>query len=121
MSADGTNQRLLTTPPSMFDVHAQDSMPDWSPVNDEILFTRRYRGRTDIFVIRADGTGLRRLTKEAGLHSWPAWSPDGKRILFVRTLRKKAAIYVMDADGSRQRRVTGGGIDYAYPRWQPVR
>jgi Tol biopolymer transport system component len=121
MSADGSNQRQLTTPPSMFEVHAQDSMPDWSPGGDEILFTRRYRGRTDIYAVRADGSGLRRLTKQAGLHSWPAWSPDGKRILFVRTLRKRAAIFVMDADGSHQKRVTADGIDYAYPRWQPLR
>jgi TolB protein len=105
----------------MGDDHAQDSMPAWSPGGDKLLFTRRYRGRTDVYVVRADGTDLRRLTKEAGLHSWPAWSPDGKRILFVRTLRKQAAIYVMAPDGSHQRRVTAGGIDYAYPRWQPVR
>lgn len=76
MNPDGRDQRQLTTPPSMGDDHAQDSMPAWSPGGDELLFTRRYRGRTDIYVVRADGTDLRRLTKEAGLHSWPAWSPD---------------------------------------------
>jgi Tol biopolymer transport system component len=121
MSPDGSNQRQLTTPPSMDDEHATDSMPDWSPESDELLFTRHYRGRTDIYVIRSDGTGLRRLTKQAGVHSWPAWSPDGRRIVFVRHVHRTAAIYVMDADGGHQRRVTGGGIDYAYPDWQPVR
>jgi Tol biopolymer transport system component len=121
MNSDGSNQRQLTTPPSMGDNYSTDSTPDWSPAGDQIVFTRRYRGRTDVYVIRADGSGLSRLTKQAGLHSWPRWSPDGKRIVFVRHVRRTAGIYVMDAHGRNQRRIAGGGIDYAYPDWQPRR
>jgi TolB protein len=98
-------------------------MPDWSPNGSEIAFVRHYRGRSDIYVIRADGSGLRRLTNtnQAGQHSWPAWSPDGKRIVFVSVSRRKPAIYTMNADGSHPKRLTTGGIDYAYPDWQPLR
>lgn len=37
----------------------------------------------EIFVIDADGSGLRQLTHE-GDNRWPTWSPDGSRIAFAR-------------------------------------
>ncbi len=36
-----------------------------------------------IFVINADGSGLRQLT-HAGDNRWPTWSPDGSRIAFAQ-------------------------------------
>jgi DNA-binding CsgD family transcriptional regulator len=36
-----------------------------------------------IFVINADGSGLRQLT-HVGDNRWPTWSPDGSRIAFAR-------------------------------------
>ncbi|MEA2498546.1 MAG: TolB protein [Actinomycetota bacterium] len=36
-----------------------------------------------IFVINADGSGLRQIT-HAGDNRWPTWSPDGSRIAFAR-------------------------------------
>jgi hypothetical protein len=36
----------------------------------------------EIYVVNADGTGLRRLTRSPGPDGWPALSPDGKQILF---------------------------------------
>jgi Tol biopolymer transport system component/DNA-binding CsgD family transcriptional regulator len=36
-----------------------------------------------IFVINADGSGLRQLTHE-GDNRWPTWSPDGSRIAFAK-------------------------------------
>ena len=49
----------------------------------------------DIYVINADGSGLRRLTD--GMD--PAWSPDGKKVAFARW-RDPRGIYVIDEDGS---------------------
>lgn len=36
-----------------------------------------------IFVINADGSGLRQIT-DTGDNRWPTWSPDGSRIAFAR-------------------------------------
>lgn len=124
MNSDGSNQRQLTFPPQNREISSQnghDLMPDWSPGGDEIAFSRSYRGRTDIYAIRADGGGLRRLTNKSGQHTWPAWSPDDKRIAFVSRHRRKAAIYSMNADGSEQKRLTIERVDYAYPDWQQLR
>ena len=36
----------------------------------------------DIYVVNADGTGRRRLTRDPAEPSNPAWSPDGTKIAF---------------------------------------
>jgi TolB protein len=125
MNRDGSNRRQLTFPPQNEEIsslNGHDSMPDWSPDGSEVAFVRSYRGRSDIYVIRANGSGLRRLTNttHAGHHAWPAWSPNGERIIFVSD-RRKPAIYVMNADGSHHERVTTGAIGYAFLDWQPLR
>jgi Tol biopolymer transport system component len=124
ISADGSNRRQLTFPPQNREessLNGRDSMPDWSPDGREIAFVRQYGGRTRIYAIRPDGTGLRLATQQIGIHRWPAWSPDGKRIVFVSIRRHRPAIYTMNGDGSREKRVTPEAIDYAYPDWQPLR
>ena len=49
----------------------------------------------DIYVIQADGSGLRRLTD--GLD--PAWSPDGSQIAFTRW-RHPWGVYLIDSESS---------------------
>lgn len=66
--------------------------PDWNPVTDEIVFDQSVRDYSagfdpettplEIYVIRSDGTGLRKLTNlppGQRLIS-PRWTPDGTRI-----------------------------------------
>jgi len=52
----------------------------------------------DIYVVNADGTGLRHLTK--GMD--PSWSPDGRQVVFVRWT-EPWGIYLIDADGGNER------------------
>lgn len=40
---------------------------------------------TGIYIIRPDGSGLRRVTKAGGVAGSPSWSADGKRVLFYET------------------------------------
>jgi hypothetical protein len=74
-----------------------------------IAFERRSgTGVADIYVIRPDGTGLRRLTRDQKSFD-PAWSPDGTRITFASDRAGSSGapeIYVMKADGSNVRRLT---------------
>ena len=48
-----------------------------------------------VFVIRADGTGRRQLTRGNGDEACPSWSPDGRKIALVTTV----GLRVMTASG----------------------
>jgi TolB protein len=77
----------------------------------------------DLYTIRANGTGLRRLTKTPSIsEDAPSWSPDGRRIAFARygLLGTPGFIYTMNVDGSGVRRllsIPGGG--WGFPSWSP--
>jgi Tol biopolymer transport system component len=57
--------------------------PSWSPDGRQLVFTGYDGGLSDLFVINADGTDLRRLTNDKYADFHPAWSPDGKTIAFT--------------------------------------
>ena len=68
----------------------------------------------EIYVINADGTGLRQLTD--GLD--PAWSPDGKQVAFARWRKPSPGIYVIDGDGQNETQVFGSPTAKT-PVWSP--
>lgn len=77
MRTDASDDHALTSGP------ATEFEPAFSPDGKLVAFSSdradTATGRTDIWVVRRDGTGLRRLTK--GLNArGPAWSPDGKTL-----------------------------------------
>lgn len=45
--------------------------------------SNRAGGNVDLYVVRADGSGLKRLTTDAWVEAEPAFSPDGKSLAFV--------------------------------------
>jgi Tol biopolymer transport system component len=49
----------------------------------------------DLWLVKPDGSGLKRLTTLFEDHTMPAWSNDGKKITFLTGL----ALYTIDADG----------------------
>lgn len=62
----------------------------------------------EIYIMRADGSGQRRLTTVDGYDGGPFFSPDGKRIVWRRFDEQGliADIWTMNVDGSDQRQVT---------------
>ncbi|MCI0423475.1 MAG: hypothetical protein L0312_30370, partial [Acidobacteria bacterium] len=75
-------------------------------------------GRQQIFVVRPDGTGKRRLTQDGNQNFFPAWSPDGKRLAFTSNRSGSPQIWVTDADGANARQLTSQG-ENVVPTWSP--
>jgi Tol biopolymer transport system component len=80
-------------------------MSRWSPDGRKIAFTRQEGFyEFDIYVMNADGSGKRSLTRPRSSFG-PAWSPDGRKIVFF-SRDGNDDIDVMNADGSEQRKLT---------------
>lgn len=60
----------------------------------------------DLYTVKFDGTGMKRLTDAPGYDAEGSFSPDGKQIVFTSTRDGDPDIYIMDVDGSNVRQVT---------------
>jgi Tol biopolymer transport system component len=106
-----------------------DNFPAWSPDGGRIAFTSDRPGPFNLYTIRPDGTGLRRLTDSRGRDAHCCWSPDGKWIFFSSDRgghrdevllsgvagQSAGDIYAMRADGSDVRRLTNDQWEEATP------
>ena len=112
-NADGSAPQLvLPSPPGP---ETADVEADWSPRGNLLLFDRFTFGgpvTSDLYIVRTDGSGLRRLTNTPDrLELQPAWSPNGTKISFfgftgVGTPSPHAAVYTMNADGSGETEIS---------------
>ena len=107
MSAAGGPLQRLTTDPE------NGMYPSWSPDAKQLVFMSWRGGRTEIYVMNADGSAQRRIiSMPAGDAIDPRWSPDGKQIVFVHVPNGMQAdgprsIWVANADGTGLRQLTG--------------
>jgi Tol biopolymer transport system component len=86
-------------------VLGDDGMPDFSPNGRRIVFTSNRDQNGEVYVMNANGSGQRRLTRRPGDDFLPRFSSDGAQIAFVAL---PGTVYVMNADGTALRRLTGG-------------
>lgn len=63
-------------------------------------------GNADIYVMKADGTGLTNLTQHPANDYLPDWSLDGHHIAFTTERTSGGDIYVINADGTAVTRLT---------------
>jgi Tol biopolymer transport system component len=110
-----------------------DNFPLWSPRGDSIMFSRAAAGDYEIYSIKPDGTGVKRLTFLKGNDAHMAWSPDGEHIVFASTHmgykdectytdapQPYGELFVMRADGSELQQLTDNQWEDGTPAWQPT-
>lgn len=111
--------------------------PTYSPDGSKIALARRVEeyGRDggedlDLYVVNADGSGLRRLTRTPGREElYPSWDPSGERLAYVRLPLVRSedapfgygnALMEINVDGSCQIRVPAVRPSLFFtPAWQP--
>ena len=102
VNVHGTGLTNLTSPdrlPGQPGLIGDNIRCDWSAKGNVIAFTSNRDGNQEIYVMDADGTGLRRLTNATGSDANPAFSPKGDLIAFESNRDGTPEIYVMNADG----------------------
>jgi TolB protein len=100
-----------------------DAECSFSPDGQRILFVSDRDGDPDIYVMNADGSGVRQVTNEPGYDGGPFFSPDGSWITYRTDRLEKdlLQIHVMRADGSGDVAITAGqGVRWA-PYWHPTK
>lgn len=84
----------------------------WSPDGRRIAYVSSPAGsamdkaRGDIYVMNADGSGVKNLTANPAEDNYPAWSADGTSIYFVSFRDGNAQIYSVTMDGATEVRLT---------------
>ena len=137
MNSGGTNVRRLTTNVGY------DGGPFFSPDGRSIVYrawhptdsaeradfrtllrARLVRpGRLDIWIMDADGSNKRQLTKNAGASFAPFFHPNGRQIIFSSNMHdprgRNFDIYLINTDGSGLERVTVHAEFDGFPMFSP--
>jgi Tol biopolymer transport system component len=89
-------------------------------VTGRIAFVTNRNGNDEIYLMKPDGSGVRRLTNDPAKDLEPAWSSNGAQLAFVRQQSgSDLEIYKMNADGSGLSRLTQDSATDASPTWSP--
>jgi hypothetical protein len=120
-SGEGTNVHPVG-PDFMADAQTE---PDWSPVDDKIVYTQ-LRGTPpdpDPVVYDISANTFDPLTGSTASDLAPTWAPDGSRVIWSRLENGRFDLYIRPANGSGNAEpITKLGDDrnYATPAWQPA-
>ncbi len=85
--------------------------PAWSPRANETAFQAAEGARTWIYLVRADGTGKRRLAPGRT----PTWSPDGRRLALIDNCK----LITIGRNGKGRRLLSRTGESVIGVAWSP--
>jgi TolB protein len=96
-----------------------NNWPAFAPDGKRIAFCSSRDGSFHLYVMKADGTHLGRLTKGPGFAARPAWSPDGKRLAFTANREGLYRACIVNADGTGLQSISTDTDRDDYAAWSP--
>lgn len=118
-AASASRSTRETHPFSVHDMLAMEriSDPQVSPDGEWIVFDKKVidleenKGRSDLWLVRVEGTGLRRLTSHPAGSTNPRWAPDGRSVWFLSSRTDKTQVWCIPVDGGEAEQVTDEPLD----------
>src|SRR5207237_7905673 len=88
--------------------------------NGRLAFGIRINDNTDVYSVRPDGQGLRRLTTDPGFDACAAYSADGRRIAYCSgAAGGPVQIWTMKQNGTDKQQVTHMSGPATFPDFSP--
>ena len=85
---------------------------------ENLFVSIRRSGYQQIYVMKSDGSNVKRISFGNGIYGTPVWSPRGDLIAFTKLHKGKFYIGVMRIDGSGERLLTENFYQEAPPGHQ---
>jgi RTX calcium-binding nonapeptide repeat (4 copies)/WD40-like Beta Propeller Repeat len=108
---DGRDHHEITRGP--------DYAPAWSPDGAWIAFRRGPYSVSELWIVRPDGTGARRLLGGLHDHALPAWSPDSRELAVSASAGISIDVRVVDLPTGAARTVAATPVHDLGPEWSP--
>jgi TolB protein len=113
-------QALALQRPAKGNATVMNSLAAWSPDGRRLALVSNRDGNNEIYVVNADGSNLRRLTRNPAIDSSPTWSPTGSQIAFVSDRGGSPQVYVVNADGLGEAQQVTRESYCDRPTWSPA-
>jgi Tol biopolymer transport system component len=102
IAPDGTQRQALTAQ------SGSNAFPSFSPDGKRFVFSSTRDGPKNLYVMNADGTGVRRLTEGKWTDTHANWSPTGEWIAFAGKRDPEGfAIWLIRPDGTGLKKLIG--------------
>ncbi|MCK4873021.1 MAG: S9 family peptidase [Phycisphaerales bacterium] len=115
-------------PFTVHDLLAMDriSDPQALPDGDQVVFCVRAtdldanKGHNDLWLMNADGSGLRRLTNHPAGSSSPRFAPDGRSVYFLSSRTGSTQVWRIATDGGEAEQITDLPLDVGSLKVSPT-